>query len=192
MTHASRKPRPPDLPVTAARPGWPGRASRDTPLLPAAPVCAAARPATGTAVPVTAMTASTVIRKRLTVLGGCHDQARAARVFTTAALSAHHPCAPIAALLVSELVTNSMLYSDSRLPGGTITITVTGSPARARVEVRDAGGVSVPAVTGTGDALAEGGRGLRLVSDLAARWGYRREPDALRTWFEVRAEPPPP
>ena len=188
MTHASRQPQPPGLPVTAARPG---RASRDTPRLPASG-CATARPAAGTAVrAAAAMTASTAIRKRLTVPGGRHDQAHAARLFTTAALSAHHPCAATAALLVSELVTNSMLHSDSRLPGGTITITVTGSPGSARVEVRDAGGASVPAVTDTSDALAEGGRGLRLVSDLAARWGYRREPDGLLTWFEVRAEPPP-
>jgi len=185
VTHASRQPQPPGFPVTAARPG------RDTPRLPASG-CATARPAAGTAVrAAAAMTASTTIRKRLTVPGGRHDQAHAARLFTTAALPAHHPCAATAALLVSELVTNSMLHSDSRLPGGTITITVTGSPGSARVEVRDAGGASVPAVTDTGDALAEGGRGLRLVSDLAARWGYRREPDGLLTWFEVRAEPPP-
>lgn len=179
MTHASRQPLPPGFPVTAARPGR------------AASGCATVRPVAGTAVRTVAVTASTAIRKRLTVPGGRHDQARAARVFTTAALSAQHPCAAIAALLVSELVTNSMLHSDSRLPGGTITITVTGSPGRARVEVRDAGGTSVPAVTDPGDGLAEGGRGLRLVSDLAARWGYRREPDGLLTWFEVRAEPPP-
>lgn len=180
MTYASRQAQPPGFPATAARPGR------------AASGCATARPAAGTAVrAAAAMTASTAIRKRLTVPGGRHDQARAARVFTSAALSPHHPCAATAALLVSELVTNSMLYSDSRLPGGTITITVTGSPACARVEVRDAGGASVPAVQDNGDGLAEGGRGLRLVSDLAARWGYRREPAGLLTWFEVRAEPPP-
>ena len=40
------------------------------------------------------------------------------------------------------------------------------------------------------DALAEGGRGLRLVSDLAARWDYRRDAAGLVTWFEVGAEPP--
>ena len=126
MTHASRQPQPPGFPVTAARPG------RDTPRLPASG-CATARPAAGTAVrAAAAMTASTTIRKRLTVPGGRHDQAHAARLFTTAALPAHHPCAATAALLVSELVTNSMLHSDSRLPGGTITITVTGSPVPGR------------------------------------------------------------
>jgi anti-sigma regulatory factor (Ser/Thr protein kinase) len=131
------------------------------------------------------------IGESLTVPGGHHDQAHAARVFTTAVLTGHHPCAAVAVLLVSELVTNSMLHSDSRLPGGTITITVTGSSGCARVEVRDAGGASVPVVKAADGALAEDGRGLRLVSDLAVRWGYRREPDGLVTWFEVRAEPPP-
>ena len=136
------------------------------------------------------MTTGTAIGASLSVPGR-PDQVHAARVFTSEALGDDHPCEPVAVLLVSELVTNSMRHSNSRLPGGTITITVTGSPASARVEVRDAGGVSVPVVTDA-DALAEGGRGLRLVSDLAARWGYLREPDGLVTWFEVRAEPPPP
>ena len=137
------------------------------------------------------MTASTAICETLTIPGCDHDQAHAARVFTTGALTGEHPCAAVAVLLVSELVTNSMLHSDSRLPGGTITVTVTGSPGSALVEVRDAGGASVPVVNGADDALAEGGRGLRLVSDLAARWGYRREPDGLITWFQVGGEPPP-
>ncbi len=139
------------------------------------------------------MTAVTAIREALTLPGqydGQHDQARAARVFTRATLRDRHPCAAVAVLLVSELVTNSMLHSNSQRPGGTITITVTGTPDSARVEVRDAGGTSVPVLKGTDGTLAEGGRGLRLVSDLAARWAYRREPDGLVTWFEIRAEPP--
>jgi anti-sigma regulatory factor (Ser/Thr protein kinase) len=136
------------------------------------------------------VTASTAISETLTIPGCDHDQAHAARVFTTGALTGEHPSAAVAVLLVSELVTNSMLHSDSRLPGGTITITVTGSPGGARVEVRDAGGVSVPVVTDADDALAGHGRGLRLVRALAARWGYHRVPDGLLTWFEVGAEPP--
>jgi anti-sigma regulatory factor (Ser/Thr protein kinase) len=133
----------------------------------------------------------TAVRETLTIPGGHHDQAHAARVFTTTTLTGQHPCAAVAELLVSELVTNSMLHSNSRLPGATITITVTGSPGSARVEVRDAGGATVPVVKEADDTL-EGGRGLRLVSDLAAQWGYLREPGGLVTWFEVCAEPPPP
>jgi anti-sigma regulatory factor (Ser/Thr protein kinase) len=131
--------------------------------------------------------AGAAIRESVTVPGDQHDQAHAARVFTAATLTGQHPCTAVAVLLVSELVSNSMRHSDSRLPGGTITITVTGRPGGARVEVRDAGGASVPAVTGADDALAENGRGLWLVNDLAARWGYRREPGGLVTWFEIQA-----
>jgi anti-sigma regulatory factor (Ser/Thr protein kinase) len=172
---ARARPGSPDAPTAVRRPGRAGACQ-------AAGTRVRAAPAT--------MIAGTV-RETLTVPGGHHDQAHAARVFTTTALTGHHPCAAVAELLVSELVTNSMLHSDSRLPGGTITITVTGSPGSARVEVRDAGGASVPVVKDADDALAEGGRGLRLVSDLAARWGYHREPDGLTTWFEVGGEPPP-
>ena len=82
-----------------------------------------------------------------------------------------------------------MLHSDSRRPGGIITVTVPGAPDGARVEVRDAGGTSVPALKAAG-ALTEGGEGLRLVNKLAARWGFSREPDGLITWFEVRPDPP--
>jgi anti-sigma regulatory factor (Ser/Thr protein kinase) len=136
-----------------------------------------------------AMTAGTAIRASLTIPGH-PGQVHAARVFTGTTLGDEHPCAAVAVLLVSEMVTNSMLYSYSGLPGGTITVTVTGSPDVARVEVRDAGGMSVPLLGSADDALAEGGRGLRLVSDLAARWDYRRDAAGLVTWFEVRAEPP--
>ena len=135
------------------------------------------------------MTAGTAIRASLRVPGH-PGQVHAARVFTGTTLGDDHPCAAVAVLLVSELVTNSVLHSDSRLPGGTVTVTVTGTPDVARVEVRDAGGISVPFLKGADDALAEGGRGLRLVDDLAARWAYRRDGDGLVTWFEVRAEPP--
>jgi anti-sigma regulatory factor (Ser/Thr protein kinase) len=191
VNHSSGQP-PASAPTGDRRPARARRGSPDTPPTARLPGCATARHAAGTQMRAAATRAAgTATRESLTVPGGHHDQAHAARVFTAATLTEHHPCAAVAVLLVSELVTNSMLHSNSRLPGGTITITVTGSPGGARVEVRDAGSASVPVVTGADDALAEHGRGLRLVSDLAARWGYRREPDGLVTWFEVRAEPPP-
>ena len=63
------------------------------------------------------MTTGTAIGASLSVPGR-PDQVHAARVFTSEALGDDHPCAPVAVLLVSELVTNSVLHSDSRLPGG--------------------------------------------------------------------------
>lgn len=133
------------------------------------------------------MTASTAIRASLTVPGQ-PEQVHAARAFVGQTLGAVHPCGAIAVLLVSELVTNSVLHSDSRHPGKTITITVIGIPEGVRIEVLDAGGASVPFLGHGGGDLAEHGRGLRLVSELSARWDYRRDGAGLVTWFEVRAE----
>jgi anti-sigma regulatory factor (Ser/Thr protein kinase) len=99
------------------------------------------------------------------------------------------------ALLTSEIVTNSVLYSDSHRPGNTITVTVTGTTDGIRVEVLDAGGASVPSLACADDAddaddeVTDHGHGLRLVSALSAGWGYHRDGAGLVTWFDVRAEP---
>jgi anti-sigma regulatory factor (Ser/Thr protein kinase) len=136
------------------------------------------------------MTAGTAIRASLSVPGR-PDQVHAVRAFIGKTLGDHHPCAAVAVLLVSELVTNSVVHSDSRLPGGMITVTVTGAgPDAVRVVVRDAGGPTLPFLKEAGGVAAEGGHGLRLVDRLAARWGYRRDAAGLTTWFEVCAEPP--
>ena len=136
------------------------------------------------------MTTGTAIGASLSVPGR-PDQVHAARVFTSEALGDDHPCEPVAVLLVSELVTNSVLHSDSRLPGGMITVTVTSAgPDAVRVEIRDAGGPTLPFLKEAGDVAAEGGHGLQLVDRLAARWAYCRATAGLTTWFVVRAEPP--
>lgn len=136
------------------------------------------------------MTADTATQLSLTI-SGRPEQVRVARAFVSTALGADHPCETVAILLASELVTNSVLYSDPRLPEPAITITVTTVPDHVRVEVRDAGGASVPVPGDAEDGLAEHGRGLRLVADLSARWGYQRDEGGLITWFEVVAEPLP-
>jgi anti-sigma regulatory factor (Ser/Thr protein kinase) len=136
-----------------------------------------------------AMTSGTAVRADLSIPGR-RDQVHAARVFTSKTLGGDHPCTPVAVLLASELVTNSVLHSDSRLPGGRITVTVTGTADFARVEVRDAGGPTLPTVKAAGQLAAEGGHGLRLVDYLAARWAYRPDAGGLTTWFEVCAKPP--
>jgi anti-sigma regulatory factor (Ser/Thr protein kinase) len=136
------------------------------------------------------MTASTGTATRACLtIPGQPEQLHSAREFVETALGADHPFTFLAVLLTSELVTNSMLHSNSRLPGQTITITTTGIHGGVRVEVHDAGGTSVPAPH-VRDDLADHGRGLQLVRDLSAQWGYRRERSGLVTWFEVSAEPP--
>ena len=37
------------------------------------------------------------------------------------------------------------------------------------------------------DDEAEGGRGMRLVDALSARWGYQRGGGLATTWFEIQA-----
>jgi anti-sigma regulatory factor (Ser/Thr protein kinase) len=137
-----------------------------------------------TTVPAVSATADTAIQASLTV--PCEaGQVHAVREFVGETLGGDS-YAEIPILLASELATNSVLHSSSRL-GGDMTVTVSGAPdGTVRVEMADAGGLSVPALQGGSGGWAESGRGLQLVGELSARWGYRIEPDGgLVTWFEV-------
>jgi anti-sigma regulatory factor (Ser/Thr protein kinase) len=136
------------------------------------------------------MTSGTALRESLTVPGRpehVHD----VRQFVIRTMGAGHPCTDLAVLLSSEVATNSITHSGSGLPGGTITVTVASTAGGFRVEVLDVGGASVPHVKALLGALTEGGRGLCLVSELSACWGYRHEGAGVVTWFEVVAEPEP-
>ena len=91
-----------------------------------------------------------------------------------------------AQLLVSELVSNVLLHTDS--------------PARLRLEV-EAGvlrvevldELPVPPVAGLLDPAAVSGRGLLLVASLATRWGVRPTGgEGKAVWFELRDDQPPP
>lgn len=84
-------------------------------------------------------------------------------------------------LLVSELVTNSIRHGGSRADSA-IEVVATAVPEKVRVEVAD---------DGPGFDLAEaqrdreiGGYGLKLVEQLANRWGIANTPRA-RVWFEI-------
>jgi serine/threonine-protein kinase RsbW len=93
-------------------------------------------------------------------------------------------------LLTSELVTNSIEHSDSRLPGGTVSVTLQVGVDRVRVEVADGGGASVPTLR-CDDVQAEAGRGLRLVDACSLAWSYYRSTVGTVTWFECGPEPLP-
>jgi anti-sigma regulatory factor (Ser/Thr protein kinase) len=89
-------------------------------------------------------------------------------------------------LLVSEVVTNAVGHAQS---GGEMVMTFL--PAGLRVEVSDRGaGEVAPRVAGPEDVT---GRGMAIVTALAARWGVHGEdPDTgwyKTVWFEVDAEP---
>lgn len=123
----------------------------------------------------------------LLTIPGQARHARTAREFVALMMGAHSwPDEGIADLLVSEVVANSVRHSESGQPGGSITVTVTAAPGQFVVEVMDQGGGGDPVVRPASDGDdAEHGRGLRLVADLAADWGYYRLRDRLITWFEL-------
>jgi anti-sigma regulatory factor (Ser/Thr protein kinase) len=85
-----------------------------------------------------------------------------------------------ARLMVSEVVTNAVMYSE-----GDVELCVRRRGATARVEVRDES--SATAIAGTlGDPKASRGWGLALVQALAQGWGIEQiEGDGKVVWFEL-------
>lgn len=86
----------------------------------------------------------------------------------------------VAALLTSELVTNAIRYGGSRavleaqMPGGVLRVTVADENP------------DLPEVGDAPPLTAEGGRGVLLVSTLAARWGVEKLPTGGKAvWFEL-------
>jgi anti-sigma regulatory factor (Ser/Thr protein kinase) len=130
--------------------------------------------------------AGAAVRESVT-LAGRAERARAARAFVSEVLGSGHPCRDVAILLVSEIFGNSVRYSGSGAARETVTIAVRAGDGFVRVEVTDRAGPGTPELRPAGRD-AEGGRGLRLVAALAARWGWRRRRGGrLVTWFELRA-----
>ena len=88
-----------------------------------------------------------------------------------------------AGLLVSELVTNAVKHA------GTPADVLVCFDGALRVEVTDRRADLPIAIVGD-EELAVSGRGLRLVGQMASRWGYRRADDSKTIWFELdRGEP---
>ncbi|WP_335934012.1 ATP-binding protein [Streptomyces sp. PTD5-9] len=79
----------------------------------------------------------------------------------------HPALAGDAALLVSELATNALLHGT--LPDRLFRVRLVLTAAALRIEVSDACGERLPGVRG--DADAETGRGLVIVSRIADDWG---------------------
>jgi anti-sigma regulatory factor (Ser/Thr protein kinase) len=87
------------------------------------------------------------------------------------------PAADDAALLTSELVTNAIMHSASRLPGGQVTVSVRAMEDMVRVDVVDQGAVP-PGLT----APRSLGLGLPIVAALADVFGA----DGCDRWFALR------
>jgi anti-sigma regulatory factor (Ser/Thr protein kinase) len=128
-----------------------------------------------------AVMASAAVIGSLTIPGR-PDQVGAARAFVAKVLGEEEPAAEIAVLLASETVTNAVLHSNSRRPGGTVTITALEAGGHVRIEVADEGSdLSAPVVKG--DGCVSGGHGLFLVQTLADQWGYVRDEFGTTVWF---------
>lgn len=92
------------------------------------------------------------------------------------------------ALLVSELVTNSICHAGLR-PGDPIDLQTDDAAGRLRLSVHDGGpGFDRPALVDR-DPLAGSGHGLGIVAALSERWGVDRDADGCTVWCEVVQEP---
>ena len=90
-----------------------------------------------------------------------------------------------AVLCASELAANAVRHGSVR--GDAFVVVVYRRHGGAHVGVIDSGGAGVPVLRDAG-ALAEGFRGLALVSACASAWGWSRDAGGgCRVWFEVTA-----
>ena len=85
-----------------------------------------------------------------------------------------------AELVASELATNAILHGD-----GIVRVAVDEVDERIRVEVEDRTRVSPVMALATSDAMT--GRGLRLVSSIASRWGVEPADGGKVVWAELEA-----
>ena len=112
---------------------------------------------------------------------------RDARRFLAGLLDDHQMTDGDALLCLSELVTNAVMHSHSREPGGSFTVRVQLNGQRLRVEVGDQGGHwhSPPPAN-----AEERGRGLVIVGQLASRWGCQGHSQTGWTvWYELDLDP---
>ena len=91
-----------------------------------------------------------------------------------------------ATLLTSELVTNAILHTMSGADQGTVTVVVVDVPDGVLVEVIDDGSDGTPVVKR--NVLTTNGHGLLLVQQLAAQWGYLRDPAGTTVWFHLSCD----
>jgi len=97
-------------------------------------------------------------------------------------------------LLVSEVVSNAVRHSDSRRPGGRVTLTLAsiGDVLHVdvlHVEVTDAGSATSSPIEPKDAAPDDaGGRGLWLVNELATAWGWHEVPNGRVVWFQTKRD----
>ena len=133
--------------------------------------------------------------QRAAILGsvtihGRAEEVSGARAFVTRTLAAtgkgQRVDSDAATLLTSELVTNAIMHTASGSPDGSVTVVVVDVPDGVLIEVIDDGSAGTPVVKG--DLFAADGHGLYLVQQLAAQWGYLRDPAGTTVWFHLAGD----
>ena len=93
------------------------------------------------------------------------------------------PARDVLMMCVSELCANAIEHTGSGNGGVFIVEVDLPRPGVARIAVTDEGGPSRPAA-GSGDLMAEGGRGLAMVAACTSRWGYADARPGRTVWAE--------
>ena len=116
---------------------------------------------------------------------GGHDAPTRARRSVRAQLDGHIPAttATDAALLVSELVTNSVVHANVG-PRQTLTVEVTTLADRLRIAVTDPGSRLRPCLLPP-DPATPGGLGLLVVDELCETWGVWQDLGPTCVWCEL-------
>jgi anti-sigma regulatory factor (Ser/Thr protein kinase) len=144
-------------------------------------------PVNGAALPAAAKALAIAIPVRSSVrFPATASQITRARHFLASFL-ADSPLAADALLCLSEVASNSVIHSNSRSEGGNFSVSVERyEDGHFRVEVEDQGGSWIERTKPEGQMSL----GLRIVGQLARKWGIKNASDSARTvWFEVGPVP---
>lgn len=93
-----------------------------------------------------------------------------------------HQQLEVGELLTSELVSNAVRHAGGR----TLGLQILRRPGWLRVEVRDSSRSLPCMIVAEPHPVNERGRGLKVVDDLADRWGADLLPRGKGVWFELR------
>ena len=116
-----------------------------------------------------------------------------ARQLVRHVLGEHHPAVDDAVVVASELATNAVVHTRSGEPGGSLTVSVGTSlqPPAVCISVRDEGAADGPVIARE-DRESEHGRGLAIVTVLAAEWGTEPRGQGRVTWCRLTPGPSGP
>ncbi|MEV0534951.1 ATP-binding protein [Kitasatospora sp. NPDC050463] len=93
-----------------------------------------------------------------------------------------HQHLEVGELLTSELVANALRHAAGR----TIGVQVSRKPGWLRIEVRDSSRALPCLILSEPLPISEYGRGLKILDDLADRWGADLLPRGKGVWFELK------